>query len=152
MQYSLLPSRTVTFEGSAPQLPKSIPLARSAPIEDAELIELDDDLPFDLEPSPQLMLTSGPVPNDRYWRRAADPTGPVFGLENNVRLELGRPPERYNPITDRIETLERDAETGIASWPRPEGVVWHGLGVGMDEPPDDDPELDDSSVSLEVRS
>ena len=152
--YSPLPSRTVVFEGSSPQLPPSIPLARSAPIEDAELVVMDDD-PVETAP---LMLGTGPIPNDRYWRLVADPSEPIFGLENNVRLELGRPPERYNPITDRIETLERDAHNGIASWPRPAGIVWRGLGVGLVNPPgldgdsDDDGHGDDPTVSVRVGS
>ncbi len=148
--YSALPAGTVFDSGYARQLPPSIPLARSTPIEDAELVVLEPEqlLAPELEAPGPRMLPAGPVPNDRYWRQAADPHEPVFGLENNVRLELGRPPERYNPITDRIETLERDPVSGIARWPRPEGTVWHGLGLGIDEPPEIEPALSPDSDSL----
>jgi hypothetical protein len=164
--YSMLPSRTVVFEGSTPRLPQSIPLARSAPIEDAEIVVAANgtDVLVEDGTGERLMLAPGPMPNDRYWRSAADRREPIYGLENHVRLEIGRPPERYNPVSDRIETLERDPDTGIASWPRPDDLVWRGLGLGLDDPeagPDtastdeiDDPEIEltDSTVSAEVPS
>lgn len=148
--YTALPAGTVFDTGTARQLPPSIQLARSAPIEDAELVILEPELrmPAELEVLEPRMLPAGPIPNDRYWRQAADPKGPAFGLENNVRLELGRAPERYNPITDRIETLEREPVSGIASWPRPEGAVWHGLGLGLEGPAQDEDD-DDDEVEVE---
>ena len=129
--FTPLPSRTVVFEGSSPRVPSSIPLARSTPIEEAEVVT-DMDEPDEVDAGP-LMLASGPIPNDRFWRLVADPDEPIFGLENNVRLELGKAPERYNPITDRIETIERDPATGIARWPRPDGITWRGVGVASGE-------------------
>lgn len=131
--FTPLPSRTVVFEGSSPRVPPSIPLARSAPIEEAELV-LPEFVDADDAEAEPLMLAAGPIPNDRYWRLVADPDEPVFGLENNVRLELGKPPERYNPITDRIETMDRDAGTGIARWPRPDGITWRGVGLALEDP------------------
>lgn len=142
VMYSTLPAGTVIDSGSTRALPPSIPLARSAPIEDAELVVLEPEARMpavELETFEARMLPAGPVRNDRYWRQAADPDEPVFGLENMVRLELGRAPERYNPITDSIETLERDPVSGIASWPRPKGATWHGIGLGPDEPAESEP-------------
>lgn len=138
--FTPLPSRTVVFEGSSPRVPPSIPLARSTPVEEAELVGAEE-AGADGAPAAPLMLSAGPVPNDRFWRLVADPDEPIFGLENNLRLQLGKPPERYNPITDRIETIERDAGTGIVRWPRPDGVDWHGVGLALEDPPEanDDP-------------
>lgn len=81
---------------------------------------------------PQLSLESGlveseeahtslpdpsmPLDDEAFWRLFADDDAPVFGYENGVRLNKGAAPERYNPITGRVEQLLRSEAAGTLSW------------------------------------
>ena len=51
-----------------------------------------------------------------FWRLFAEDAAPIFGFENGIRLDKGDAPERYNPITGRVEALERDELAGTLLW------------------------------------
>ncbi|MGI9605939.1 MAG: hypothetical protein ACR2P0_07340 [Acidimicrobiales bacterium] len=63
-------------------------------------------------PAPQRILPfdTADLDDEALWRATADSLSPVFGYENNRRLATGLPPERYNPLTDRVEHLRRRAD------------------------------------------
>lgn len=102
--YSMLPSGTMV-----PPTPSarsaSIPLAY---VVDDEVVEAEE---------PTMLLERPEVDDNEYWRDLVSVTTPLFGYENNSRLELGRPPERFNPVLGRVEQITRVAEQGRVSWP-----------------------------------
>jgi hypothetical protein len=100
--YSLLPTGT------------TLPGVSSAASTPAESIPLST---RPLAAIPERSSASMVVPNLVYWQDAADPVAPLFGYENNERLGNGEAPERYNPITGRVEALDRDERTGRLYWP-----------------------------------
>ena len=57
------------------------------------------------------------LPDDAFWQTLASATAPVFGLENDELLRRGSAPERYNPITGRVESLLRDSDASELVWP-----------------------------------
>ena len=52
-----------------------------------------------------------------FWRLFAEDESPLFGFENATRLTNGTPPERYNPVTGRVESLLRSREEATVLWP-----------------------------------
>ena len=52
-----------------------------------------------------------------FWRLFAEETAPIFGFENGTRLSKGDPPERYNPVTGRVEALIRNVDEATVTWP-----------------------------------
>jgi hypothetical protein len=100
--YSLMPPGT-TVESEVPFIAAPFPLERPLALEAGEMrVRL---------PDPAL-----PLGDDDFWRLFADDTAPVFGFENGTRLGKGAAPERYNPITGRVESLERNERAGTLSW------------------------------------
>lgn len=98
--YSLLPTGTL-----AEAAPRAVP-------------ELAESIPLSTRPVAALpAAVLAPVDNTTYWIDAANPAAPRFGYENVDRLSDGAAPERYNPITGRVESLDRDGETGALVWP-----------------------------------
>lgn len=66
--------------------------------------------------APALPNPALPLEDDAFWRLFADDDAPVFGYENGLRVGDGKPPERYNPVTGKIETLRRNTAAGTLSW------------------------------------
>ncbi len=97
--YSLLPTGTIDEQAYSAPIVESIPLS-TRPLA----------LPAG---APTLQVLA----NVDYWRWAGDPAAPLFGYENNDRLSRGHAPERYNPVTGRVESLDRDEATGTLLWP-----------------------------------
>ncbi len=97
--YSLLPTGTIAEHAHAAPIVESIPLSTR---------------PLAL---PAAAPTSHVLANVDYWRWAGDPAAPLFGYENNDRLSRGQAPERYNPVTGRVESLDRDEASGTLLWP-----------------------------------
>jgi hypothetical protein len=117
--YSLLPTGTIDERAhQAPAIRESIPLSTR---------------PLAALPAP----SAAPIllANPDYWRAAANPAAPHFGYENTERLERGTAPERYNPVTGRVESLDRDESTGILIWP---GDAEAPLAVGLLDDTEDD--------------
>ena len=116
--YSLLPTGTIDERTQhAPAIAESIPLSTR---------------PIAALPA----ATAAPVlANPDYWRAAANPAAPHFGYENTERLERGIAPERYNPVTGRVESLDRDESTGALVWP---GDAESPLAIGLLETAEDD--------------
>ena len=116
--YSLLPTGTIDERTQhAPAIAESIPLSTR---------------PIAALPA----ATAAPVlANPDYWRAAANPAAPHFGYENTERLERGIAPERYNPVTGRVESLDRDESTGALVWP---GDAESPLAIGLLETTEDD--------------
>lgn len=111
--YSVLPSGTMLAPG-----PDSRPLA--VPVGD--VLFVDDEVPaFD----PLDLLDQPGIPDHLFWESLVSESHPLFGYENNPRLELGHPPERFNPALGRIQHAARDTELGSVSWPSasPDAVV-----------------------------
>lgn len=100
--YSLLPPGV---EG-VPVLEPSIPLARPLALGAGPL-----------PPTIVLPDVSSPLDDAAFWRLFADDLVPIFGFENGARLARGEAPERYNPVSGRVEALERNADEGTLSWP-----------------------------------
>ena len=59
---------------------------------------------------------AGPLEDDAFWQLFDEQSAPLFGYENGLRLRNGSAPERYNPVTRRVETLERHRGEGILLW------------------------------------
>lgn len=104
--YSLLPAGS-TVEATVPAIAAPVPLARpQLALETGEIA-----------PGPPRLPDPGsPLDDDSFWRLFADDDSPVFGYENGLRLSNGQQPERYNPITGRVETLRRNELAGTLSW------------------------------------
>jgi len=102
--YSAFPAGTMA-PSTVPTIGSAIKLSRP---------ELDEDdagpgaLPF-----PDAAL---PLDDNDFWRLFTDDSAPIFGYENGLRLADGNPPERYNPITGRVEPLKRNEVAGTLSW------------------------------------
>lgn len=130
--YSMLPSGTLATPRPL-ALPASIPLSTR----NGDSAERLPELP---------MLTRASVPESDYWEDLASVSAPLFGYENNPRLELGRPPERYNPIRGRVEALRRDTDSGAVSWFGDDGVA--AVTVDLSPPSDHvvDPRVDNTAV------
>ena len=62
-----------------------------------------------------------------FWASFAEDIAPIFGFENGTRLGKGEPPERYNPITGRVEALIRDVDDARIAWP---GSAENALIIG----------------------
>jgi len=138
--YSMLPSGTLATPRPGATRPRSIPLSNRTPavVEEA--------------PRDPLMLERPAIPDQEYWEDMADLATPVFGSENNARLELGRPPERFNPVTGRVEELLRDTSSGTVRWssdPTHRSLVI-GAGTGPastnGDTPDPDPRFEETAV------
>ncbi len=106
--YSLLPPGS-TVESTVPVVAAPTPLARP------QLLELEPGEISD-PAKPTLPDPSMPLDDDAFWRLFADDDAPVFGYENGLRLGNGQAPERYNPITGRVEKLRRNESAGTLSW------------------------------------
>lgn len=104
--YSLMPAGT-TVQSTVPLVEAPVPLERPL----AALLSGAPSATQIRLPDPSL-----PMDDDAFWRLFADDTAPVFGFENGTRLGKGEAPERYNPITGRVESLERDQEAGTLLW------------------------------------
>ncbi len=120
---------TMTRLAPAPTPPPRA-IARPSPVEHAPIV---GELPA---------LGPARVDDSTFWKSLADDAAPWFGDENTIRLDSGEPPQRYNPVTGRIETLERHAESGEMSWPRSARtrIVLHD-GFGRDNVEDTTREL-----------
>ena len=59
---------------------------------------------------------AGPLEDADFWQLFDEESAPLFGYENGLRLRDGEAPERYNPITRHVESLERHREEGILLW------------------------------------
>lgn len=104
--YSLMPAGT-TVESTVPLVAAPVPLKRP-------MIELGpgpDGSTYIQLPDPSLPMT-----DTEFWRLFAEGVAPIFGFENGIRLDKGQAPERYNPITGRVEALERDTSAGTILW------------------------------------
>lgn len=73
---------------------------------------------------PAEVTFEGPMPDatselddTAFWRLFAEDESPLFGFENATRLTNGTPPERYNPVTGRVESLLRSREDAAVLWP-----------------------------------
>ena len=104
--YSLLPAGT-TVPSTVPLVVAPVPLQR--PI--AALGTGADTSRYIQLPDPSL-----PMDDVTFWRLFAEDSAPLFGFENGIRLDKGEAPERYNPITGRVEALERDESAGTLLW------------------------------------
>lgn len=101
--YSLLPAGTVI--DSVPALPAGPELDRPSPVAAgmlAETIRVPD--------------PAGPLEDADFWRLFDEERAPLFGFENGLRLRDGKAPERFNPVTRKVESLERYREDGILLW------------------------------------
>jgi hypothetical protein len=102
--FSLAPPGT-TIESTVPYISAPMPL-------DRPLALMPGPVPSELQlPDPALALE-----DPEFWRLFAEDTAPVFGFENSTRLGKGEAPERYNPVTGRVEALSRDADAGTLDW------------------------------------
>ncbi len=59
---------------------------------------------------------AGPLDDDAFWQLFDEQSAPLFGYENGLRLRDGFAPQRYNPVTRRVESLERRRDEGILLW------------------------------------
>ncbi len=59
---------------------------------------------------------AGPLEDDEFWQLFDEEGAPLFGFENGLRLHAGEAPERYNPITRKVESLHRHRDEGILLW------------------------------------
>ncbi len=59
---------------------------------------------------------AGPLADDDFWRLFDEESAPLFGFENGLRLRDGDAPERFNPVTRRVEPLIRYQDEGILLW------------------------------------
>ena len=66
---------------------------------------------------------AGPLEDDAFWQLFDEESAPLFGYENGPRLRDGIAPERYNPVTRRVESLERHRGEGILLWGWSPGVT-----------------------------
>lgn len=98
--YSLLPPGIAGVPRLEPEVPIERPLA----------------LPTG-QPTSQITDESIALDDDAFWRFLADDPVPIFGFENGARIAKGSPPERFNPITGRVEQLIRNADDSTLSWP-----------------------------------
>ena len=105
--YSLLPAGT-TVQATVPTIAAPVLLERP-------LGELTAGGP--VTPRVQIHDPSLPMDDPTFWRLFSKDTAPVFGFENETRLGKGDSPERYNPVTGRVESLERIEAEGILLWP-----------------------------------
>ncbi len=104
--YSLLPAGTTVTS------PARIVLVSTDPVERPALPAATPDLPVTEIPDPSIALE-----DDAFWRLFAEEEAPIFGLENVGRLAGGGAPERYNPVTGRVESIDRDVEQNLLTWP-----------------------------------
>jgi len=99
--YSLLPPGV-----AAPELTPAAKVARPLALPLA-------DVTFE-EPLP---AATADLDNSAFWRLFAEDESPVFGFENATRLSKGTAPERYNPVTGRVEQLSRQRAQATVWWP-----------------------------------
>lgn len=104
--YSLLPPGS-TVASTVPAIAAPIRLERpQLALEQGEIAPV----------APRFPDPASPLDDDAFWRLFADDDAPVFGYENGLRLGNGQQPERYNPVTGRVETLRRNETAGTLSW------------------------------------
>ena len=106
--YSLLPPGTTVQRGEPPAL--------QVETIDRPALTTGD---ADQEPTSSLsalQLPAGELEDPEVWKSLALASAPIFGLENHDRLANGQAPERYNPISGLVESLERN-EDGTLKWP-----------------------------------
>jgi len=70
------------------------------------------------------------MPDREFWKTLASEPAPLFGSENDDRLARGTAPERYNPISGRVESLLRDSTEAALLWPWTPGSA---TVVGLDQ-------------------
>ena len=102
--YSLLPPGTM--------VESTVPVITTAAAVDRPLaLMAGDTTPIVRLPDPAL-----PLDDEAFWRLFADDEAPIFGFENGTRLSKGEAPERYNPVTGYLESLQRDQHGGTLHW------------------------------------
>lgn len=109
--YSAFPAGTM--------VPATVPvIASPVPLERPALPSQVDEDEQEEQPENSVLLPDPAMPmdDDDFWRLFANDEAPVFGYENGVRVSNGNPPERYNPITGRVEALLRSEAAGTLSW------------------------------------
>jgi hypothetical protein len=99
--YSLLPPGIAGIPRLEPEVPLERPLALP-PGDEQLILQIPDE--------------SIALDDDAFWRLFADDSAPIFGFENGARIARGSAPERYNPITGRVEQLVRNADGSTLSW------------------------------------
>lgn len=115
--YSMMPAGTLVTPPPS-TAPESIPLATERP-----------ELEIEEQPVAPLIPSNRPdIADNRFWEGLVSTTHPLFGYENTARLELGRPPERFNPVLGRVEQIDRDPATGAISWPGKYVSLFIGFG------------------------
>lgn len=78
-------------------------------------------------------LIGATITNAELWRAYSNDPVPTFGLENQERLAQGLAPERYNPVSGRVESLHRNTETAEILWPgTPQSVTTIGPSKNAD--------------------
>ena len=122
--YSLLPPGSTVAVAAPPQI--AIEPVPRPQLSTAETIDLSEspNTTIDLENLPQPVpayvspIAANPdLPDEAFWQTLASASAPIFGLENDALLREGTAPERYNPITGRVESLLRDSEAEELLWP-----------------------------------
>ena len=112
--YSLLPpGTTVTSSQAVASSTAGRPARAAAPLllERPSLVEAEMLTDTIRVPDP-----AGPLDDKAFWQLFDEQSAPVFGYENGPRLAEGQAPERYNPVTRRVETLGRHQAEGILLW------------------------------------
>ena len=99
--YSLLPPGIAGVPQLEPEVSFERPLA--LPAGEEQQISQMPDVSIELD-------------DEAFWRLFADDAAPMFGFENGTRLGKGSAPERYNPVTGRVEQLVRNADGSTLSW------------------------------------
>lgn len=104
--YSLHPVGTVGTD--QPRVSTSIPLTLPAGSSTGRMMLVE-----------RRWLVRTDLDNDDFWMKHANDASPIFGIENHSKLRRGEAPERFNPLTRRVERLRRDPDTGALHWPFP---------------------------------
>ncbi len=120
--YSLLPPGT-TVQSAAPTLPETTPVER--PVLPA--LPVGGAVVPGAASTVTLIDPGSDVSDNEYWNTFAGSVSPIFGHENDDRLGRGNAPERYNPISGRVESLRRDQDAAELYWDwAPESVATIG--------------------------
>lgn len=109
--YSLLPAGTVV---SRPQPPRIVVTPTTRPLALPSGQVPQDTPPQRIGPDPSIELD-----DEDFWRLFTGDDASLFGSENESRLRDGLAPERYNPISGRVEPLLRDQVEAALIWPWP---------------------------------
>lgn len=125
--FSLLPAGTVVSRPQAPQLAVAA-TARPLALPSAEVSHDAHTLWIGPDPGVELDDTD-------FWQLFSRDDATVFGMENTSRLRNGKAPERYNPVSGRVEPILRNQTEATLLWPWPTA---HKVVVGA---PDDRPAM-----------